>query len=155
METRGPDNQGHQRTGQEDERAKSWLATQKARTVQGLGSVGAAMGQASHKLQLSDLADRTSSRIEEGVTSTTHQLTRKAAQFGLRMVGKDVRYLVVGGALVYAGFLTILAAAVDALGLLLPRWLAGFIMGVVTAGIGYFLLQKGQKEEEATDRQTD
>jgi hypothetical protein len=150
-----PDKQGHQRTGQGGERAKSWLATQKARTVQGLGSVGAAMGQASHKLQLSDLSGRASNRIGEGVTSTTHQLSQKAAQFGLRMVGKDVRYLVVGGALVYAGFLTILAAAVNALGLLLPRWLSGFIVGVVTAGVGYFLIQKGQKENEATERQTD
>ncbi len=147
-----PDNQGYQQTDQEDERAKSWLATQKARTVKGLVSVGAAMGQASHKLQVSDLADRASSRIGGGVISTKNQLTRKAAQFGLRMVGKDVRYLVVGGALVYAGFLTILAAAVNTLGLLIPRWLSGFIVGMVTGGVGYFLIQKGQQEKEATEQ---
>jgi len=174
METRGPDaddstssprsfgaggeepgNQSHQRTGQEDERAKSWLASQKARAVQGLGSVGAALGQATHKLQVRDVAGRASSRIGEGVTSTKNQLAREAAQFGLRMVGKDVRYLVAGGALVYAGFLAILAAAVDALGLRLPRWLAGFIVGMVTVGVGYFLIQKGQTEKEAAERQTD
>ena len=131
------------------------MATQKSLTVQGLGSVGAALGQASHKLQLSNVADRASSRIVGGVTSTKNQLTGRAAQLGLSMVGKDVRYLLVGGALVYAGFLTILAAAVDALGLLLSRWLTGFIVGMVTGGVGYFLIQKGQMEKEATKQETD
>ena len=102
--------------------------------------------------QMSDLPGKASSPIGEGVTSMKNRLTQKATQFGLRMVGKDVRYLVVGGALVYAGFLVILAAAVNALGLVLPPWLSGFIVGVVTAGVGYFLIQKGQKEQEGTEQ---
>jgi hypothetical protein len=137
--------------GSGGERAKSWLAIQKGRTVQGLGSVRAAMGQAGPKPHLNDLPGQASSRIGKGVTSTKKQLTQKVAQLGIRMVGKDIRYLVVGGAMVYAGFLSILAAAVNALGLLLPRWLSGFIVGAGTAGVGYFLIQKGQKEQEATN----
>jgi hypothetical protein len=71
------------------------------------------------------------------------------------MMEKNIRCLVVGGAFVYAGFLTILAAAVNALDSLLPRWWSRFITGPGTARASYFLIQKGQKKLEATERETE
>lgn len=135
--------------------ARAWLAARKSRAAQGLGSVGATMGQVSDKLRLSVLSRPASSQIGEAVTPTKSWLTQKVAQFGLRMVGKDIRYMAVGGALVYAGFLAVLAAAINVLASLLPRWLSSLIVGVATAGVGYFLIQKGQKEQKETKRPSD
>jgi hypothetical protein len=153
------DNQLQQQVSRGDEqgraKARAWLAAGKSRAAQGLGSVGATMGQVSDKLKLSALSRPTSSQLGEEVTSTKGWLTQKFAQFGLRMVGKDIRYMAVGGALVYAGFLAVLAAAINILASVLPRWLASFIVGGATAGVGYFLIQKGQKEQKETKRPSD
>jgi drug/metabolite transporter (DMT)-like permease len=55
--------------------------------------------------------------------------------------------LAIGGAVAYAGFLVLLATVVIILGQLgLPWWLAALIVGLVVAGIGYFLVQKGLSE---------
>ena len=67
------------------------------------------------------------------------ELTQKAAT-----VGKNVGFLAAGGAVAYAGFLALIAALIIALGQLgLPWWLAALIVGLVVAGIGYVLVQKG------------
>lgn len=153
------DNQPPQHIGQGGEQgraqARAWLAAGKSRAAQGLGSVGSTMGQVSDKLKLSALSRPASSQIGEAVTPTKSWLTQKVTGFGLRMVGKDIRYMAVGGALVYAGFLAVLAAAINVLASLLPRWLSSFIVGVATAGVGYFLIQKGQKEQKETNRPSD
>lgn len=153
------DNQPQQQIGQGGERgraqARAWLAAGKSRAAQGLGGVGDTMGQVSDKLKLSALSRPTSSWLGEEVTSTKGWLTQKLGQVGLRMVGKDIRYMAVGGALVYAGFLAVLAAAINVLATVLPRWLSSFIVGVAAAGVGYFLIQKGQKEQKETKRPSD
>jgi hypothetical protein len=113
------------------------------------------MGQVSDKVKLSTQSRPTSNQLGEEVTSTKGWLTQKLAQFGMRMVGKDIRYMAVGGALVYAGFLAVLAAAINILASVLPRWLASFTVGAATAGAGYFLIQKGQKEQKETKRPSD
>jgi len=61
-------------------------------------------------------------------------------------LGKDVGYLAVGGAVAYAGFLALLAALIIGLDAFLPAWVAALIVGVVVAGIGYFLVQRGLSE---------
>jgi ABC-type transport system involved in cytochrome bd biosynthesis fused ATPase/permease subunit len=53
-----------------------------------------------------------------------------------------------GGAVLYAGFLTLLAAAVLALALVVQAWLAALIVGGVVTLIGLVLVLKGKKALE-------
>jgi len=90
-----------------------------------------------------DLSRETSTLVRQEVTLAKTELTQTATQ-----VGKDVGVLVVGGAIAYAGLLALLAALVlglIALGLpaWLPAWLSALIVGVVVAGAGYALVQRG------------
>ncbi len=69
------------------------------------------------------------------------ELTEKATT-----AGKNVGVLAAGGAVAYAGFLALLAALIIGLGQLgVPWWLSALIVGLVVAGIGYALVQKGLK----------
>jgi hypothetical protein len=81
-----------------------------------------------------------SALARQEVTLAKTEMSQKAAQ-----AGKDVGFLAVGGAVAYAGFLAILAAIVIVLASFLPWWLSALIVGVVVAGIGYFLIQKGRE----------
>lgn len=77
-------------------------------------------------------------RVE--VTSSVGRMSRGAATAG------------VGGALVYAGVLALLAAA--ALGLIelgLAPWLAALVVGVAAAGIGAVIAMSGVNRMKATD----
>ena len=85
-----------------------------------------------------DLSRETTTLVRQEIALATAELTRKATR-----VGKDVGFLAVGGAVIYAGFLGIMAAVILALALVLPAWLSALIVGGVVAGIGYFLVQKG------------
>jgi len=66
-------------------------------------------------------------------------------------LGKDVGYLAVGGAVAYAGFLALLAALIIGLDAFLPAWVAALVVGIVVAGIGYFLVQRGLSELKRVD----
>ena len=61
--------------------------------------------------------------------------------------------LAVGGAIIYAGFLALLVAAVNALILLLPAeyaiWLAPLIVGVVVMLVGFIALSSGRRDLKA------
>jgi hypothetical protein len=56
---------------------------------------------------------------------------------------KDVAFLIVGGFVVYGGFLALIAAAIAGLDYVVPLWLAALIVGVIVVGIGYAFVQKG------------
>ncbi|HEX5421552.1 MAG TPA: phage holin family protein [Gammaproteobacteria bacterium] len=56
--------------------------------------------------------------------------------------------LAVGGAVIFAGFLYLLAAAMFALSLVLPGWAAALIVGGVVTMIGLFLLLAGRSKLE-------
>ena len=66
------------------------------------------------------------------------EMSQKASQ-----AGKDVAFIVLGGAVAYAGLLVILAAATLALALVFPGWAAALIVGLIGLGVGYALFQKG------------
>jgi len=54
--------------------------------------------------------------------------------------------MVVGGAVIYAGLLAIIAAAILGLGQAgLPWWLAALIVGLVVAIVGYLLISQARK----------
>ncbi len=59
-------------------------------------------------------------------------------------VGTDVGIIAAGGAVAYAGYLTVLGGAVDGLkGLGVPRWLAGMFVGAAAIGGGSALILRG------------
>jgi hypothetical protein len=59
-------------------------------------------------------------------------------------VGRDIGFLAVGGLVIYAGFLGILAAIVIILGTVgLPWWLSALIVGLIVAIVGYLLVRRG------------
>ncbi len=64
---------------------------------------------------------------------------------------KDMSFLAIGAAVLYAGFLAVAAAAVFLLGTAIPMWISALIVGVVVLGVGYFLVQKGITDLKKTD----
>lgn len=56
-----------------------------------------------------------------------------------------------GGAVLYAGFLTLLAAAVLALALVVEPWLAALVIGGAVTLIGLVMVMKGKKALEPSD----
>jgi tetrahydromethanopterin S-methyltransferase subunit G len=86
-----------------------------------------------------DLARETSTLVRQEVELAKTEMTQKAAK-----VGRDIGFLVAGGAVAYAGFLAILAAIAIGLGQLgVPWWLAALLVGAVVAGIGGVLVLRG------------
>ena len=85
-----------------------------------------------------DLARETSTLVRQEMTLARTEMTQKAAQ-----VGRDSGTIGIGGAIAYAGFLAIVAALILGLGQFLPLWLSALIVGLIVAGIGYGVLQRG------------
>ncbi len=100
-----------------------------------------------------DLARDMGTLVSQEITLARTEMTAKASR-----VGKDIAFLAVGGMIAYAGLLAIIAAVILLLGSNgVPWWLSALIVGLVVAGIGYFLVQRGLsalKREDLTPRQT-
>ncbi len=100
-----------------------------------------------------DLAQNTGTLVRQEVELAKTEMTQKATR-----VGKDIGFLLAGGAVAYAGFLAILAAIAIGLGQLgVPWWIAALLVGVVVAGIGGFLVMRGLsalRQETAVPQQT-
>jgi hypothetical protein len=64
---------------------------------------------------------------------------------------KNIVFLAVGGVVLYAGLLALIAAGIFALGTALALWISALIVSVVVLAIGYFILQKGLKDLKRTD----
>ncbi len=99
------------------------------------------------------LAQDTGTLVRQEVELAKTEMTQKATR-----VGKDIGFLLAGGAVAYAGFLAILAAIAIGLGQLgVPWWIAALLVGVVVAGIGGFLVMRGLgalRQETAVPQQT-
>jgi hypothetical protein len=85
-----------------------------------------------------ELARETSTLVRQEVALARTEMTQKATQ-----VGRDVGVIGVGGAIAYAGLLAIVAAVILGLGQFIPLWLSALIVGLVVAGVGYVLIQRG------------
>jgi hypothetical protein len=57
---------------------------------------------------------------------------------------RSIGVLALGGAIVFGGFLALLAAAILGLGVLMPMWLAALTVGVAVVILGGVLLKVGQ-----------
>jgi len=100
-----------------------------------------------------ELARETSELVRQEVTLAKKELSQKASH-----IGKDIGFLAAGGAVAYAGLLTILAAIVALLvesGM--SWWASALLVGVVVLAIGGFLVWNGLnalKREDIVPRQT-
>lgn len=85
-----------------------------------------------------ELSRESSTLVRKEVELAKTELSQTAGK-----VGKNVAFLAVGGAIAYAGLLALLAALIIALANVIPAWAAALLVGIVMAGLGYFLVQKG------------
>ena len=99
-----------------------------------------------------DLATEMSNLVRQEVALAKVEVTQKA-----KYVGRNVGYLVVGGAVAYAALLAIIAAIIMLLARIMPNWGATLIVGVVVAGIGWMLIGKAMmalQQADLTPRET-
>jgi hypothetical protein len=100
----------------------------------------------------SDLASEMSNLVRQEVALAKVEMTQKA-----KSIGKNVGYLVVGGAVGYAGLLSVIAAVIMLLDRFMPSWGAALLVGILIAGISWLLIAKALnalQETEITPRQT-
>jgi hypothetical protein len=87
----------------------------------------------------SDLSRETTTLVRQEVELAKTELSQKAAH-----VGKDIGFLAAGGAVLYAGFLALIAALIIGLGQAgVPWWVSALIVGLIIAGIGAYLVLTG------------
>ena len=99
-----------------------------------------------------DLAADMSNLVRQEVTLAKVEITQKA-----KYVGRNIGYLVIGGAVAYAALLAILAGIIMLLAKVVPDWGAALIVGAVVGGIGWMLLGKAitaLQQADLTPRET-
>ena len=99
-----------------------------------------------------NLAAEMSNLVRQEVALAKVEVSQKA-----KHVGKNVSYLVVGGAIAHAGMLAVIAAIILLLDKVMPNWGAALLVGVVVAGIAWLLISKALsalQQTEMTPRET-
>ena len=99
-----------------------------------------------------DLATEMSNLVRQEVALAKVEVAQK-----VKYVGRNVGYLVVGGAVAYAALLAILAGIIMLLARYLPHWGAALLIGVVVAIVGWLLIGKALmalQQAELTPRET-
>ncbi len=94
----------------------------------------------------SDLASDMSNLVRQEVELAKVEVGQKA-----KHVGRNIGYLVVGGAIAYAALLAVIAAIILLLDRVMPSWGASLLVGVVVAGIGWLLIGKAVSALQQTD----
>jgi uncharacterized membrane protein YqjE len=94
----------------------------------------------------SDLASEMSNLVRQEVELAKVEVGQKA-----KHVGRNIGYLVVGGAIAYAALLAVIAAIILLLDNVMPSWGASLLVGVVVAGIGWLLIGKAVSALQQTD----
>lgn len=100
-----------------------------------------------------DLARDMGTLVSQELALARTELTDKASQ-----VGKEIAMLAVGGLVAYAGLLAIIAAVIVLIADRgVPLWVSALVVGLVVAGIGYALVQRGLtalRRQDLTPKQT-
>lgn len=86
----------------------------------------------------SDLYQYIQSLVRNEIKLATFEMSKKGA-----VAGKNTAFVVIGAAIVYAGFLGLMATAALLLGLIISLWLAVLIVTVVVTIVGALLAMKG------------
>ena len=94
----------------------------------------------------SDLASDMSNLVRQEVELAKVEVGQKA-----KHVGRNIGYLVVGGAIAYAALLAVIAAIILLLDNVMPSWGASLLVGVVVAVIGWLLIGKAVSALQQTD----
>jgi hypothetical protein len=95
---------------------------------------------------ISELSRETGQLVRKEVELATTEMTAK-----VRSAGTHVAVAAAGGALAHAALLVLLAAIVVGLTQIgVSPWLAALIVALVTAGVGYALINKGVNALRAT-----
>jgi hypothetical protein len=100
----------------------------------------------------SDLASEMSNLVRQEVALAKVEVSQKA-----KYVGRNVGYLVVGGAVAYAAMLAVIAAIIMLLDKVMPNWGAALLVGVLVGGVGWLLIGKALsalQQADMTPRQT-
>ncbi len=100
----------------------------------------------------SELASETSTLVRQEVALAQTELTQKATK-----AGKNIGYLVVGGAVGYAALLSIIAAVIIGLSYVIPAWAAALIVGIAIGIIAFLLISSAisaLKNMNLTPRET-
>lgn len=100
----------------------------------------------------SELAAETGTLVRQEVALAQAEITQKATK-----VGKNVGYLVVGGAVAYAALLALLTALIIGLGTLIGYGFSALIVGVVVAIAAVILIMSALntlKNTDVTPKQT-
>jgi|SRR6187549_938820 len=100
----------------------------------------------------SDLATEMSNLVRQEVSLAKIEVSQKA-----KYVGRNVGYLVVGGAVAHAAMLALIAAIIMLLDKVMPNWGAALVVGIVVAGIAWLLIGKALlalQQTEIAPRQT-
>jgi xanthine/uracil permease len=96
----------------------------------------------------SNLWREMSTLVHDEVALAKAEMSEKASQ-----VGSGVAAMAAGGAVLFAGFIVLLFAAVAALALVLPEeqaaWLSPLIVGAVVMIVGFIVLAGGRRELKA------
>ena len=99
-----------------------------------------------------DLAAEMSNLVRQEVALAKVEVAQKA-----KYVGRNVGYLVVGGAVAYVALLAIVAAIIMLLAKVLPDWGAALLVGVVIGVVGWLLIGKAMialQNADLTPRET-
>ncbi|HQU86090.1 MAG TPA: phage holin family protein [Pyrinomonadaceae bacterium] len=83
----------------------------------------------------SELAGETTTLVRQEIALAQTELTQKAVK-----TGKNVGFLVVGGAIAYAALLAVLAAIIIGLGSVVPLWASALIVGAVVGIVAAVLI---------------
>lgn len=94
----------------------------------------------------SELASDTGLLIRQEIELAKVELTQKASH-----VGRNVGYLVLGGAVAYAALLALLAAIIILLAGFMPWWAAALVVAVVVGIVAAVLVSKALKSLKNTN----
>jgi hypothetical protein len=94
----------------------------------------------------SELASETGTLVRQEVSLAQAELTKKATD-----VGKNVGYLVVGGAVAYAAALALIAALIIGLSYFIPAWAAALVVGVIVGVVAFMMISSALAALKKTD----
>ena len=99
-----------------------------------------------------DLASEMGNLVRQEVALAKVEVTQKA-----KRIGRNVAYLVIGGAIGYAALLAVIAAIIMLLARVMPWWGSALLVGILIAGISWLLIGRALsalQETEITPRET-
>ncbi len=121
-------------------------------TRAGMSGTVEAIGQQSMQGLFADLLRDMTALVRQELALARTEVTDKATA-----AGKDAGLVAGGGLLGFVGLLAIVAAVIELLAVILPRWLSSLLVGAALAGGGAAAAKKGLdaiKQEDLVPRQT-